>query len=66
MSDMVTKSRSSHGEGRWNTFFTDQQIAKIRNMASNGTSVKEIADCFGAKYHTIYQIVKNKRWIEKA
>jgi len=66
MEDMVLKGRSSSGEKRWNTTLTRERVNYMRKMFLSGKTPSQISKLLNYKYGTVYQIVTNRRWIEKA
>lgn len=45
--------------------FSQEDVQKIREMARNGKSSKEIAQMFNARQNTISRIVAGTRWVTK-
>lgn len=62
MQDCVAKGRMRVGEADGNARFTEVDIRQIRRMASEGTSVKSIAQTFSAHERTIRAIVRREQW----
>lgn len=60
--DMRAKGRHAHGEKQYRALLTADQVRSIRQKATDGTSLTEIARQMGVSRSSIGAIVRGKLW----
>lgn len=60
--DRIRHGRSKRGQQHWQSRFTDEQVASIKQMLGDGVKASEIARTFGVSRKTIGGIAEGRTW----
>lgn len=66
VADMIAKGRDRKASGTENgkAIFSEEDIRKIRSLASSGTRPKEIAKATGFPYSSVYNVISGKAYAD--
>lgn len=62
LEDMARKGRSTVGEKSHSAKVTQDQVAQIRSLRSEGVTQQSLADLFDLHQSTVSDMVNNKTW----
>jgi hypothetical protein len=62
MAALEWQENHTHGASHHNARFSEEDVRRMRTMATDGLSISAISKVFAASSHTIRRIVRGKQW----